>query len=87
LRVICPFFGDQPFWGRRVAMLGAGPRPIPQRRLAADSLSAAIHTAVNETQMRERAAALGRAIRAEDGVGQAVAQIEAYITRPAGQIS
>ena len=31
--VICPFVADQPFWGRRVAVLGAGPPPIPQRKL------------------------------------------------------
>src|SRR5690606_18098906 len=33
--VVCPFFGDQPFWGRRVHALGAGPESIPQRRLSA----------------------------------------------------
>jgi UDP:flavonoid glycosyltransferase YjiC (YdhE family) len=25
---IVPFFGDQPFWGRRIATLGAGPPPV-----------------------------------------------------------
>ncbi len=25
--VVCPFFGDQPYWGERVAALGAGPKP------------------------------------------------------------
>jgi sterol 3beta-glucosyltransferase len=34
---ICPFFGDQPFWGRRVAMLGVGPAPIPFRYLTPES--------------------------------------------------
>jgi UDP:flavonoid glycosyltransferase YjiC (YdhE family) len=77
--VICPFFGDQPFWGRRVVALGAGPQPIPQRRLTADALSSAILFAANDPAMRERAAALGTAIRAEDGIGQAVARIEAYV--------
>ena len=76
--VICPFFGDQPFWGRRVAKLGVGPAPIPQRRLTVDALSAAIRAAVGDPRMRECAAALGTAIRAEDGVGQAVARIEAH---------
>ncbi|MFC7102502.1 glycosyltransferase [Nonomuraea rubra] len=27
--VVCPFFSDQPFWGRRVAALGAGPGRCP----------------------------------------------------------
>lgn len=81
--VICPFFGDQPFWGRRVASLGAGPQPIPQRRLSAEALAGAIAAAVGDGQMRARAAALGASLRAEDGVGRAVAAIEAYAGRPA----
>jgi sterol 3beta-glucosyltransferase len=81
--VICPFFADQPFWGRRVAVLGAGPQPIPQRRLTAEALGAAIAAAVGERSMRERAQALGEAIRAEDGVGAAVRAVEAYLALPA----
>jgi sterol 3beta-glucosyltransferase len=73
--VICPFVGDQSFWGRRVAALGAGPRPIPRRRLTADRLAEAIHVAVSDESIRQRAASLGAAIRAEDGIGQAVAHI------------
>ncbi len=80
--VICPFFGDQPFWGRRIATLGAGPEPIPQRRLTVEALATAIAAAVNDPKMRERAAALGCAIRAEEGVGQAVAYIEALSALP-----
>src|SRR5690606_19496179 len=61
--LICPFFGDQPFWGRRVAALGAGPRPIPQRRLTATRLAEAIRELVSSAEMRERAEALGARIR------------------------
>ncbi|HEU4325317.1 MAG TPA: glycosyltransferase [Roseiflexaceae bacterium] len=74
--VICPFFGDQPFWGRRVAALGAGPQPIPQRRLTAARLAEAIRTAVGDPALREHAAALGATIRAEDGVARAIELIE-----------
>lgn len=77
--VICPFFGDQPFWGRRVATLGAGPQPIPQRRLTAARLAAAIAAAVGDPAIAARAAALGEAIRAEDGVATAVGLIEAHV--------
>ena len=38
--VVIPFFGDQPFWGRRVAELGVGPAPIPRRKLTAVYTSA-----------------------------------------------
>jgi sterol 3beta-glucosyltransferase len=77
--VICPFFGDQPFWGRRVAALGAGPQAIPQRQLSAERLAAAISQAVSDPAMAARAAALGAAIRSEDGVANAVALIERHV--------
>lgn len=70
--VICPFMGDQPFWGQRVYDLGVGPQPIPQKRLNADDLAEAIRAAVTDREMRRRAGTLGEAIRAEDGVGRAV---------------
>jgi sterol 3beta-glucosyltransferase len=82
--VICPSFGDQPFWGRLVAERGLGPAPLPQRTLSAERLAAAIRVAAGDGAMRERAAALGAQIRAEDGVGNAVAILQevAAHTRP-----
>ena len=74
--VICPFFGDQPFWGQRVALLGAGSAPIPQKKLTVENLAVAVQTAVNNAAMRQQAAALGHQIRQEDGVANAIAIIE-----------
>ncbi|HXI14843.1 MAG TPA: glycosyltransferase, partial [Chloroflexota bacterium] len=62
-----------------VARLGAGPPPIPQRKLTVEGLAAAIHTATTDAGMRERAAALGERIRAEDGVRVAVEAFEQHI--------
>lgn len=70
--IVVPFFGDQPFWARRVFELGVGPRPIPRRRLTADALAEAIRAAVSDSGMRERAADLGRRIRSDDGIARAV---------------
>jgi UDP:flavonoid glycosyltransferase YjiC (YdhE family) len=70
--IVVPFFGDQPFWGQRVAALGVGPRPIPRRQLSPERLAAAIQTAVTDSSMRRRAAALGSTLQAEDGLGRAV---------------
>ncbi len=70
--IIVPFSKDQPFWARRVKALGAGPAPIPRRRLTADRLARAIRVAVTDESIRKRAAELGETIRAEDGVGNAV---------------
>ncbi|MCU0756971.1 MAG: glycosyltransferase [Xanthomonadales bacterium] len=77
--VICPFGVDQPYWGARVHALGAGPPPIPQRRLTIERLAEALQCAVQDPAMRERAEALGRAIRAEDGTGVALARIEQLV--------
>jgi sterol 3beta-glucosyltransferase len=71
--VICPFLGDQLFWGRLVYERGVGPQPIPQRKLTVERLAAAITQAISDDEMRRRAIELGQHIRAEDGVGNAVA--------------
>ncbi|WP_207956275.1 glycosyltransferase [Rubrobacter marinus] len=65
-------FGDQLFWGRRVHAPGAGPGPVPQRRLTIEGLAAAIRAVTGDEGMRRRAAELGDEIRAEDGVARAV---------------
>ncbi len=75
--VVVPFAADQPFWGKRVAALGAGPDPIPVRTLDADTLTAALTRALTDASIRERAAEVGAIIRSEDGVGAAVKVIEA----------
>lgn len=74
--VIIPFFGDQPFWGWRIAELGVGPDPIPRRQLSSEKLAQAIHKAVTNKEMSGRAARLGARIRAEDGIARAVEIIE-----------
>lgn len=71
--ILIPFFGDQPFWGQRVAELGVGPNPIPRKQLTAQRLAEAISTAITDGSMRQRAACLGAKIQAEDGIGNAVA--------------
>jgi sterol 3beta-glucosyltransferase len=75
-QVVCPFIADQPFWGRRLHANGVAPEPLPQRRLTAESLAAALRQAVADREMITRAAELGAAIRAERGVGKAVELIE-----------
>ena len=74
--IITPFFGDQPFWGQRVAKLGVGPTPIPKKRLTAEKLAEAITQAVTDNAMRQRAAELGEKIRTENGITQAAAFIQ-----------
>jgi UDP:flavonoid glycosyltransferase YjiC (YdhE family) len=79
--IIVPHFYDQFFWGRRVLDLGVGPRLIPRNRLNADALATALRVATTDPRMRRRAAELGARIRAEDGVGRAVAAFERHFGR------
>jgi sterol 3beta-glucosyltransferase len=77
--IIVPFISDQPFWGEQVYKRGVGPWPILHKQLTAEALAEAITLAVTDQGMRVRAAALGRRIRAEDGVGNAVRLFQHYL--------
>lgn len=79
--VIIPFIVDQRFWGARVAALGAGPAPIPHKKLTVEKLSGAIRAAVTDAKMKQSAARLGEAIRSEDGVGKAVSLVQQILGR------
>ncbi|MCB8988485.1 MAG: glycosyltransferase family 1 protein [Ardenticatenaceae bacterium] len=69
--LICPFLGDQPFWGEQVHRLGAGPKPIRQKQLTVDKLAAAIADMTGNEVMRQRATAVGQALRREDSIANA----------------
>lgn len=74
--IICPFMGDQPFWGRRVCELGVGPPPIRQKRLSADKLARALLTVTENESMTTNAKDLGNRIRSENGTANSIAVIE-----------
>jgi sterol 3beta-glucosyltransferase len=65
--IVVPLGFDQPYWARRVAALGVGPRGVARRRLTAVWLAGAIRQAVEDRAMRARAAALGARLQAERG--------------------
>ena len=71
---------DQPFWGEQVYKRGVGPRPIHQKRLSAEALGGAITQAVTNQEMMDCAATLGKKIRGEDGVGNAVRLLQQYVS-------
>lgn len=74
--VICPFFGDQPGWGKRSLALGVGVPPIARNRLTPKGLAASITEAVRNPAIRARAQHLAADLEHEDGVGIAASQIE-----------
>lgn len=76
--LVCPFIGDQPFWGGRVRALGAGPEPLPAKHLVA-GLATRLGELVRNPGYPQRAAAIGERIRSEDGPANAVAVLETLV--------
>lgn len=74
--IVIPHIIDQFIWGKKVHELGVGPQPISRKDLNPRRLAAALAQAREDDAMRQRAAQLGRQIRAERGVQNAVALIE-----------
>ena len=60
----------------RVHALGVGSKPIPQKKMTVEKLAAAIREVTTDQIIRQNAEALGKKIRKEDGVANAVAIIE-----------
>ena len=58
--------------------LGAGPRAGDVKKLTAEKMAEAINTAVTDSALRARAAALGEKIRGENGIARAVEVIERH---------
>ncbi|MFF3611855.1 glycosyltransferase [Streptomyces sp. NPDC002580] len=69
--LVCPFFGDQGYWGSRVHDLGAGPEPLPVRDLTVAALARRLRALTRNTVHAEAARGLGAALRAEDGTARA----------------
>lgn len=62
---------SQPFWGDMCAAAGAGPTPIPQKELTADTLSEAIRYCLSE-EAAIAATAIAQKMQNETGVEIAV---------------
>ena len=72
--LVCPVFGDQPFWAQRVYRIGAGPEPVAQKKLTPDNLARAL----KDLEHRDHMAAAGKAaevMESEPGAKGAAARI------------
>lgn len=74
--LVCPVLGDQPFWGKAVHRLGAGPAPIPLTALTVPNLTQALTALTSMPEFLARAGAVGEALRAEDEPGNAIRVLE-----------
>jgi sterol 3beta-glucosyltransferase len=76
--VVIPHFSDNHFWSQKVRALGVSPEPIPREGLTAEKLALALKEALENNRMNRMAALVGQRIKAENGVQQAVAEIEKF---------
>lgn len=74
---IVPFYGDQPFWARCLHRRGVAPPALDRRTLSADALATALD-AMQQPAMLHEAEALGRAVRAENGVDEALRHLRRW---------
>ncbi|MDT5326744.1 MAG: sterol 3beta-glucosyltransferase [Mycobacterium sp.] len=74
-----PLAVDQPFWARRLRDLGVSSATIPQRRITADNLAAAVQKAMNDNAIRDNAKNLAARLVEEDGAGRVVAVVEGLL--------
>lgn len=73
--VVVPFTGDQPFWASRLKWAGVAPESVPYKHLTSSLLRRRIMDA-SSPGVRQRAEVLGRLMREEKGVQNAVARLE-----------
>lgn len=72
---------DQHDWAKRLHWANAADKPLKRRGLTAKKLADAIQVVTASTTMRQQAERLGAQMRAENGVQQAVALIEALLVQ------
>jgi UDP-glucoronosyl and UDP-glucosyl transferase len=67
--VVVPFFGDQPFWGAMIYKAGAGPEPVPFKKMTEETLADSITTALGpeiQVAVKEMSAKIKNENGAED---------------------
>ncbi|KEQ93670.1 glycosyltransferase family 1 protein [Aureobasidium subglaciale EXF-2481] len=69
--LVCPFFGDQPFWGHMIASAGAGPEPLAPRDMTGITLAEAIRFLIRD-ETKAAAMAIAQRMESEEGVRAAV---------------
>lgn len=67
-QIVVPHIADQPYWGRRVELLGIGPPAIPRKRFSAETLEAALSALLENEIVAERASELASRLRARSAV-------------------
>jgi len=77
--IIISFYTDQPTWGKIIERMGLGVH-IPVKKLTSGKLMDALASVVND-EVRENVLVIGEKIRNENGLENAVREIEEYFTK------
>lgn len=77
--IVVSHFGDQMYWGKRIAELGAGPEPIARKNLTRERLAQAISMAIHDRAMKQNAETIGAKILVEEGISKAIQAIKPHI--------
>ena len=81
-QVAVPYCLDHAFWTSRLRHLGVTPGGIPRHRLNANALAASIRLATQDPRYRQAAQAVAPKVRAEDGLGCAIALVGEHFGIP-----
>lgn len=79
--ITVPYTMDLPFFSRIAYEAGVAVKPIRPKNLTSDTLAAAIIKATTDKRLIYRAKVLGAKMMQEDGVGNAVAVINRYLSK------
>lgn len=72
--LVCSLFGDQPFWGHRIERLGIG-RTLRFQKLKPTTFERLLPE-LSKQDIRRRAAAVGQAVRQEDGAARIAEMVD-----------
>lgn len=75
-QLIVPQWGDQFYWGNRVACLGLGPQPVQKAQLSLARLQPAVTQLLKDGGLRERAARMGQTLARRASMPHIARQIE-----------
>ena len=78
LQLTSSFYSSQRFWGDMIAASGAGPAPIPYKKLSVDSLTEAIRICLSD-EASAAAAIMSAQMRTESGVRRAATNFHANL--------
>ena len=74
-QIVVPHILDQYYWGSQIYRSHLGPKPIWRSRLTSRKLAGAIHEALSDKRMKQKATAVSRMIDRKNSLDMAVREL------------